>query len=388
MRINLEKIKVILGCIGLSLFLHSTAIAESLPGTVLWKLDIGSAIWTPVKHNEGILYFGADNGVLYALNSESKRLIWEFKTDGLIRSGIEIVKGEIWFASDDGFLYSINSKTGKLIWKFDLENLNLSRRLPAVEAPYEYDYLHSSPVYNNGLIYIGGLNGKLYALDSKTGKQRWFFQSQAKIRSTPVIHGRHVYFGSWDGKFYCLDSSTGQKVWQFDSEGIIQDSPAIGGGQVFFGSRSTKFVALDEKTGKLNWQYIHKNGSWAESSPVYRDGIVYVGSSDALKLFAFNAKTGVVKWVFKTGGWSWGKPLLSNNKIYIGAISASPYYFENVKLKSGIFSVDQQSGQLLWEQNSKPVKGYVTGGFHAEGVVVSGVLYVGGIDGTLYAYKA
>jgi len=96
----------------------------------------------------------------------------------------------------------------------------------------------------------------------------------------------------------------------------------------------------------------------------------------------------VVKWVFKTGGWSWGRPLLSNNKIYIGAISASPYYFENVKLKSGIFSVDQQSGQLLWEQNSKPVKGYVTGGFHAEGVVVSGVLYVGGIDGTLYAYKA
>jgi len=344
-------------------------------------------LWAPLRHHEGDLYFGSDDSSFYAFDIERKAVRWQFETGGIIRSGADISGGTVFFASDDGFLYALAADSGAEIWRFDLGSSSMTRVLPATDPPYSYDYLHSSPTCHEGTVYVGSANGALYAIDHETGQERWRFETDGKVRSTPAVDGRNVYFGSWDGHVYAVNAADGDLVWRFDTGGIVQGSPAVGAGTVFVGSRSAAVFALDALTGEQEWKHAHEDGSWVESSPVFNDGAVYVGSSDARTLFALDAESGQTIWDFETGGWSWSTPRLANGVVYVGGLSASPYYFEGVVLRSGFFAVDQESGSSLWEFTPAPIEGYITGGVFSTPVVVDGIVYIGALDGRLYALK-
>jgi outer membrane protein assembly factor BamB len=66
----------------------------------------------------------------------------------------------------------------------------------------------------------------------------------------------------------------------------------------------------DARTGTPVWtRYIWF--SWIESPVRVRDGTGYVGSSDAAKLFAFEARSGKAVWEVDAHGWAWGQPALT-----------------------------------------------------------------------------
>jgi outer membrane protein assembly factor BamB len=369
------------------LTLTSCNSATQKAGALLWRFEIGGQLWAPLRYDSGNLFFGSDDANFYSFDVATQTVNWKFKTGGIIRSEADVTDGIVAFASDDGNLYALDSDSGNELWRFNLGSSEIDRRLPATDAPFEYDYLHSSPKYHAGRIYIGSSNGNLYAIDHKTGEEDWHFETGQKIRSTPTVENGNIYFGSWDGNVYNVSLETGKKIWQFDSKGIVQGSPAVGSGKVFVGSRGAKVLALDAHTGEKKWEFVHEDGSWVESSPVFYNGEVYIGSSDALKLSAFDASTGQVKWEFKTGGWSWSKPSVANGVVYIGSLSASPYYFDGVELEAGFYAVDQHSGNEIWSMNTDSVDGYITSGVFASAVIVDEVVYVAGIDGYLYAMQ-
>jgi eukaryotic-like serine/threonine-protein kinase len=186
---------------------------------------------------------------------------------------------------------------------------------------------------------------------------------------------------------YALDRENGKVVWTVNTGGYIQGSPAAGSGKIFIGSRATRILALDQKTGEQSWVYTHPDGSWVESSPVYQDGIVYIGSSDALKLQAFSADTGDVKWQFNTNAWAWGKPKVTSDAVYVGGISATPYYVDGVILSRGVSAVDRATGELIWNVETNAIDGYISGGVFSTPVVVGNTLYVASIDGKILAIQ-
>lgn len=357
------------------------------PGTVLWKHQAGGEMWGPLTHDEGVLYFGCDNGKVSAFDIDSRSVRWEFQSGGKVRSAVLCAGGRAVFASDDGTLFALELPTGKEVWRFDLGSADMERILPATTPPYEYDYLHSSPIVVHGTVYVGSMDGHLYAVDHETGKERWKFPTLGKIRSTPVVDDGTVYFGSWDGHLYAVDAANGELRWRFDTGGIIQSSAAVAGGMVVVGSRSAKIFALDAGTGTMAWEHVHKDGSWVESTPVIHEGVVYIGSSDALELFAFDLDAGGELWTFKTNGWSWSTPLVTDDVVYIGGISAFPYYFEGVTLEAGLHAVDRETGKSLWSMAPEPIEGYITGGVFSLPVLVDRVLFVAGLDGYIYALQ-
>jgi outer membrane protein assembly factor BamB len=365
----------------------SCATAHAQSGRMLWSHEIGGQFWAPLLHHEGILFFGTDDSVFYAFDIESQQIQWTFETGGIIRSGAAIGGATVFFASDDGFLYALEADSGNELWRFDLGSSKIARVLPATDPPYEYDYLHSSPVIHEGTVYIGSADGALYAIDPATGQERWCFETEGMVRSSPVVDAGSVYFGSRDGHVYAVDAYSGTLEWRFDTGGIVQGSPAVGAGKVFVGSRSAAVFALDAQTGELEWRHVNEDGSWVESSPIFRDGTVYIGSSDALTLYALDAQTGDTTWEFRTGGWSWSTPLVTDEAVYIGGLSASPYYFEGVVLKAGFYAVDRGTGEGAWEFTPQPIEGYITGGVFSTPVVVDGVVYMGALDGRLSAFE-
>ena len=357
------------------------------PGDLLWRQEIGGQIWAPLLYDDGVLYFGTDDSTFYAFDIESREVKWRFHTGGIIRSGAVVVDEHVIFASDDGYLYSLDLHTGKEFWRFDLGSAGFERVLPAIDPPYGYDYRHSSPLNRAGVIYVGSPSGVLYAIYDDTGLEFWRFATDGPIRSTPISIGRSIVFGSRDGHVYSVDALKGTLDWRFDTGGLVQGSPASGGGRVFAGSRSATLFALDERTGEEQWLHVNEDGSWVESSPVFDDGILYVGSSDALALYAFDSESGETIWEFRTGGWSWSDPVLADDVVYIGGLSVSSYYFEGVDLRPGFFAVDQETGAGLWEFTPELIDGFVNGGVFSTPAIADGVIYVGGIDGRLYALK-
>lgn len=363
-----------------------SASAADAPGTQLWKFRTGGQIWSSLTHDAGMLYFGNDDRHLYALDLATRKLKWKFGTAGMIRSQPAVAGDLVFAASDDGFLYAVDRKLGRERWRFDLKAKGLSRRPPSFDNAY-YDYLQSAPLVHDGHVYIGSLSGALFVVDAATGKVAWSIGTGDAIRSTPVIQGDTLYFGSWDDHLYAIDLGTHKLRWRADTNGIVQSTPAIGEGRVVVGSRSAKLFAYDMKTGAEAWRHAYTDGSWVESSGVYADGLFYVGSSDSLKVSAFAADSGKEVWQFTTGGWSWATPKLANGRLYIGAISAFPYYFEGVTLKAGFYALDAGSGKEKWRFTPQKTDGFITGGVMAAPAVVDGVVYVGALDGYIYALK-
>src|SRR6185295_13226913 len=114
----------------------------------------------------------------------------------------------------------------------------------------------SSPAVVNGVVYVGGFDGVLYALDAETGTTQWTFLSEFERRfegkrlhgyppgyqtipdswdlytSSPAVFNGRVYFGSGDGNVYAVDAKTGLLQWKFATGDVVHTSPAVVGGTV------------------------------------------------------------------------------------------------------------------------------------------------------------
>ncbi|MDZ3830580.1 MAG: PQQ-binding-like beta-propeller repeat protein [Sphingopyxis sp.] len=362
------------------------AAAHAAPGELLWDFRTDGQIWSPPTHDRGTLYFGSDDGHIYALDTRSRALKWKFATGGKVRSKPAVDGDLVVAASDDGYLYALDRSSGAQRWRFSLESHDLHRRLPALSNPY-YDFLHSSPLIHQGQIFIGSLSGTLFVIDAALGKLAWQYGTGDAIRSTPVVADGRLYFGSWDDHVYAIDLATKTLAWRTDSGGIVQSTPAIGDGKLVVGSRSAKLIALDTQSGTEAWHRKIADDSWIESSATFADDRFYVGSSDSLVVSAHAASDGRELWAFKTGGWTWATPRIAKGTLYIGGMSAFPYYFDGVTLTSGFFAVDAETGREKWRFVPETVAGYVTGGVAVAPEIADGVVYVAALDGRLYALR-
>src|SRR5688500_16306367 len=81
--------------------------------------------------------------------------------------------------------------------------------------------IRSSPILDDGVVYVTSRDGRLYAFDAATGKPRWTFRAGAASDSTPAISGALVLFGADDGALYAIDRSSGRERWKVKAGGPI-----------------------------------------------------------------------------------------------------------------------------------------------------------------------
>lgn len=376
----------------------------------------GQLISSPAVESDTV-YVASTFGNLYAVNRANGTEKWKYSIKARITSSPAVSAGLVYFGAFDGGFYAVEAASGKLRWKFQTEGehrftaKHLHGLQPATELmPDPWDCYLSSPAVWNGKVYFGSGDGNVYALDAASGALQWKFKTGDVVHASPAIADGMVFLGSWDSNFYALDAATGAEKWRFKTgedpvnhnQAGIQSSAAVADGMVYFGCRDSHLYALDEQTGKMKWSYSTK-GSWVLNSPAVSQGKVFFATSDTGLLYAADAKTGAIDYAVSFNGWPvYSSPAIVGDMLYVGSTDGT------------VNGVDLQGGRIAWsfateasKQNMSAIKTYfgpfgsdfyddvmgaynkllVLGPVLASPVVVDNVLYVGSVDGNLYALQ-
>lgn len=390
-------------------------------GGVKWTFHAGGHVISSAAVQGESVYVGSTSGALFAIDRKTGVQRWKFETHSRIASSPAVVEGGVYFGAYNGVFYALDAQSGALKWKFKTEGerrfagKHLHGSTPASETmPDPYDCYLSSPVVAAGAVYFGSGDGNVYSLSAITGGLQWKFKTGDVVHASPALADGMLFLGSWDHNFYALDAATGAERWRFktgedqdihNQEGI-QSSAAVADGLVFFGCRDAHLYALEEKTGKLQWSYSTK-GSWVIASPAVQDGKVYFATSDTGLLLGADAKSGQILFTVDLKAWPiFSSPAIAGNMLYVGSTSGVVHAVDlptHTLRWSFQTEAAQKNGPALTKPDGKPdyeavfasdfyddiVSGYVkleqVGPILASPVVAGGVIYVGSVDGNLYA---
>jgi outer membrane protein assembly factor BamB len=123
--------------------------------------------------------------------------------------------------------------------------------------------------------------------------------------------------------------------------------------------------------------------SWVESSATVRDGVAYVGSSDAAALLAVDTASGRRLWAADVLGWAWGQPAVTEGRVYAGTSSQAGYLASH---RAGVMALDRATGRAVWRYEA-PAAQSGTFGFPGSPAVGEGLVLVSGLDGRLLAFR-
>ncbi len=239
--------------------------------------------------------------------------------------------------------------------------------LPAALSPlwtFEAgDGIESTAAVVNGVVYVGSLDGNLYALELATGKLKFKVETGQEIKSSPTVFAGTVYFGEEGGTFHAVDAQTGAERWTFKTDAGITSSATVlktreGAVRVLFGSYDGFLYCLDGD-GKLVWKL--ETDNYVHATPAVADGKVYIAGCDGL-LRAIALTDGKEVARVSLGGYAAASPALSGARAYVGT-------FENQ-----VLAVDLTAGKTLWtyEHAVRKFPYYASAAVYRDTVVVAG----------------
>jgi outer membrane protein assembly factor BamB len=318
----------------------------------VWTFKTGGQVWSSPAVVGNTVYFGSDDGIVYAVSGDLGQSLWQFRTGGKVRGRPTPDGAYLYSLSDDGYLYKLERQSGKLVWQFDTHGGSVPRD-GSGSGTDPYDDFASAAAVSDGTVYIGSADKTLYAIDAETGLGRWHFDTQGIVRSTPAVSDGRVFFGSRDHRVYAVDARTGALGWQYDTLREVVSSPLVADGTVYIGSRSSDLLALAAATGQLRWKFFYWS-SWVESSARIRDGTLYVGSSDAQQVFAVDAASGKQAWSAEVDGSPWSTPAVTDDRVFIGVAGVLNYIIDH---HGAFVALDRATGRLAWRYPMTPLPG-------------------------------
>lgn len=136
--------------------------------------------------------------------------------------------------------------------------------------------LEATPLVENGVIYTTGSWSVVYAIDAKTGDVRWTYDPKVPreragficcdvVNRGVALYRGKVYVGTLDGRLVALDGRSGTPVWSVVTVDAarpyaITGYPRIAKGMVLIGNAGAEFgvrgyvSAYDAETGKMIWR--------------------------------------------------------------------------------------------------------------------------------------
>jgi quinohemoprotein ethanol dehydrogenase len=236
-----------------------------------WAYDMGTDRGqeaTPLVIN-GVMYTSGVWGIVYALDAVTGKLLWLFDPGidpasarnaccDTVNRGVAVRDGMVFVASEDGRLHALDSKTGAEKWTADTI---ISRNKSYTYASTGAVLLTSDSVVigNSGAdLGDGSTRGYISAWDIKTGAFKWRFFTVPPEPGQPFEHAELAMAAkSWgpnhDGRY-----QNGGTVWDQIVFGTANASPYVrakSAAERHDDLFNASIVAVNAHTGRMTWYY-------------------------------------------------------------------------------------------------------------------------------------
>ena len=211
-------------------------------------------------------------------------------------------------------------------------------------------------------------------------KLKWKFPAGGGFQNTPCVVGDRAYIGSFDAHIYALDVKTGRQIWKFDTETPAQrrgesdmrSSLQYAEGKLFFGNGygDCSAFCLDAASGKVLWKTaldedILRNQAHISYSPTYYQGLVFFGTSSGKShILCLDAETGAIRWKFKVveasdvgGGAVWTSAAIDEQHEIVYNVTGNAKTFMPpgpMLFVNSIIAHDMRSGRMIWHHQERP----------------------------------
>ena len=212
-----------------------------------------------IRHHR--VFVGSSDRGLYALRAEDLSTLWRFQTLGFVQCEplYDPEEDTVYFGSNDGALYKLRASDGEMIWRFS-SNAEVARR----------------PLLSNGVLYAVNANDTILAIDPTDGALKWSqhrtpaYGMEIAGYAGASMSGGRVYTSFSDGRVFAFDGVTGKERWSADlaaeAESISGDVPRYldadatpvparteAGSVIFVASYAGGVFSLDAETGARVW---------------------------------------------------------------------------------------------------------------------------------------
>jgi outer membrane protein assembly factor BamB len=258
---------------------------------VLWRASVGDAdvyIFTPAVY-EGAVYAAGANGTLARFDAANGKQIWRVRTKEPLSGGVGTDGDLVIVASKKGAVLAYDLK-GKLVWKSQVSSEVLM-----------------APRVAQGFVVVRSGDGRIYALDTKDGKQQWeyrFTPPPLMLRSDSgvVIHRGVVLAGLAAGKVVALNLANGSVLWEAtlalpkganELERItdIAAAPTVDADQACAVTFQGRVGCYDLTRGSLLWSRDASSSVGLTIDPI----TVYMSDARS-QVFALDKSTGATIW--------------------------------------------------------------------------------------------
>lgn len=350
----------------------------------LWSFALGAGTWAPPVAADGVVYVGTSAGRFHAVHTADGTARWSWQGEHGIDGRAVPTDDTVLVVDVKNNLLALDRATGALRWLTPLHD-EVVAGAPAPDNP-TFNHRAATPLVIGGTVYVGSSDRGLYALDARTGAKLWRHDAGAPVFSGIGRRGEAgLVFGTMDGSVVFLDRHTRKETQRFKTGGGVVTTPVISAGRLVVGSRDYLLHGFN-LDGREAWRYAYWF-SWIESTPVERDGLLYVGASDYSRVVALDPATGRARWATKVHGMNWGSPLVTADRVFTGTASQN-IGGTIIPHEGGLVAIDRATGRVLWRHVAPAAPEGGFGGYAGTLALDGGKVIAAGFDGRLVAFPA
>ena len=227
------------------------------------------------------------------------------------------VDGVVYFGAGFSVIHAVDARTGTLLWRYDPHAAAASA---AKGQGLRLGGGSRGIAWWHGKIYTGTQDGRLIAIDAKTGhelwsaqtfdpKNPWYISGAPRIFDGKVVIGFGTDMGRVRGYVTAYDAETGNQAWRFY---IVPGNPAVD-------TDETTRIAAKTWAGEW-WKYGGGGATWNAFAYDPELGLLYIGTGN---------------------GWPWNRKARSEGQG------------DNLFLSS-IVAVDAKTGAYRWHYQCDP----------------------------------
>ena len=303
-------------------------------GKINWKKNIYKKVYKKIYKNLSFsiykdkIYIADNIGFIYAISSESGKLIWLKNYEVPLKSNVKIFDNKIFVINQDNRLLCLDIEKGSKIWDVrsissfiksqnffslaiskegDLVTLNSSGDLLKIKAnngqvywsvnttgsmaALDTEFFKSSEIVISGNDIIFSASSSIFSFNLYNGYLNW--KEDIGSINTPIIDGNNIFLISDDGYFINIDRNSGKIIWSTNILKILKKRKQItqvtgfimGSGKIYATTLNGYLIVCSAVSGNI--EYFKKIGDQIAAAPIINNGSLYILTENS-RILGFN----------------------------------------------------------------------------------------------------